>query len=85
MTEHLSPPTFDPADAAAAAARFAATAHPDVSYALIDSPVGTLRALVPPATFVGSSPVAGPIPDVGEHTETVLAEFGVRADVARVR
>jgi len=50
-----------------------------------DSPVGTLRALVPPATFVGSSPVAGPIPDVGEHTETVLAEFGVRADVARVR
>ena len=50
-----------------------------------DSPVGTLRALVPPATFVGSSPVAGPIPDVGEHTEAVLAEFGVRADVARVR
>ena len=27
MTEHLTPPTFDPADAAAAAARFAATAH----------------------------------------------------------
>ncbi|MEV5072688.1 CoA transferase [Microbacterium sp. LMI12-1-1.1] len=50
-----------------------------------DSPVGTLRALVPPATFVGSSPVAGPIPEVGEHTEAVLAEFGVRADVARVR
>ena len=50
-----------------------------------DSPVGTLRALVPPATFVGSSPVAGPIPGVGEHTEAVLAEFGVRADVARVR
>ena len=50
-----------------------------------DSPVGTLRALVPPATFVGSSPVTGPIPDVGEHTEAVLAEFGVRADVARVR
>ena len=44
MTEHLTPPTFDPADAAAAAARFSATAHPDVSYALIDSPVGTLVA-----------------------------------------
>ena len=44
MTEHLTPPTFDPADAAAAAARFSATAHADVSYALIDSPVGTLVA-----------------------------------------
>ena len=44
MTEHLTPPTFDPADAAAAAARFAATAHADVSYALVDSPLGTLVA-----------------------------------------
>lgn len=44
MTDHLSPPTFDPADVAAAAARFAATAPADVSYALVDSPVGTLLA-----------------------------------------
>lgn len=43
------------------------------------SPVGTLRALVPPATFVGSAPVMGPIPEVGEHTEAVLAEFGILA------
>jgi methylated-DNA-[protein]-cysteine S-methyltransferase len=41
MTE-LTPPTFDPADAAAAAARFAATAPADVAYALVDSPVGRL-------------------------------------------
>ena len=44
MTDRLAPPTFDPADAAAAAARFAATAQADVSYALVDSPVGTLVA-----------------------------------------
>ena len=44
MTDRLAPPTFDPAEAAAAAARFAATAEADVSYALVDSPVGTLVA-----------------------------------------
>jgi methylated-DNA-[protein]-cysteine S-methyltransferase len=44
MTDRLAPPQFDPADAAAAAARFAATAAADVSYALVDSPVGTLVA-----------------------------------------
>jgi len=44
MTDRLAPPEFDPAAAAAAAARFAATAAADVSYALVDSPVGTLVA-----------------------------------------
>jgi methylated-DNA-[protein]-cysteine S-methyltransferase len=45
MTEdRLAPPTFDPADAAAAAARFAAAAPADVHYALVDSPVGVLVA-----------------------------------------
>jgi methylated-DNA-[protein]-cysteine S-methyltransferase len=45
MTEdRLAPPTFDPADAAAAAMRFAASAPADVHFALVDSPVGTLVA-----------------------------------------
>ena len=44
MTDRLAPPVFDPAEAAAAAARFAATANADVSYARVDSPVGTLVA-----------------------------------------
>jgi methylated-DNA-[protein]-cysteine S-methyltransferase len=49
MTEdRLAPPTFDPADAAAAAARFAAGAPADVHYALVDSPVGTLVAASTP-------------------------------------
>jgi methylated-DNA-[protein]-cysteine S-methyltransferase len=49
MTEdRLAPPTFDPADAAAAAQRFAASAPADVHYALVDSPVGTLVAAATP-------------------------------------
>ena len=47
-TDRLAPPTFDPADAAAAAARFAAAAPADVSYALVDSPVGALVAAATP-------------------------------------
>jgi methylated-DNA-[protein]-cysteine S-methyltransferase len=48
MNDDLAPPTFDPADAAAAAARFAATAPADVTYALVDSPIGTLVAASTP-------------------------------------
>ncbi|WP_109471048.1 CaiB/BaiF CoA transferase family protein [Ornithinimicrobium cavernae] len=42
-----------------------------------DSPVGRLRALIPPATLQGSTPVMGPIPEVGEHTDQILAELGL--------
>jgi methylated-DNA-[protein]-cysteine S-methyltransferase len=42
MTDHLAPPTFDRADAAAAAARFAASAPADVRFAVVESPIGTL-------------------------------------------
>ena len=38
------------------------------------SPVGPLRALLPPATLGGTEPVMAPIPEVGEHTEQILAE-----------
>jgi itaconate CoA-transferase len=42
----------------------------------VGSPVGPLRALLPPATIDGIQPVMAPIPSVGEHTETILAEIG---------
>ena len=48
MNDRLAPPEFDPADAATAAARFAASAPADVSYALVDSPLGTLVAAATP-------------------------------------
>jgi methylated-DNA-[protein]-cysteine S-methyltransferase len=49
MTEdRLAPPTFDPADAEAAAMRFAASAPADVHYVRVDSPIGTLVAAATP-------------------------------------
>jgi itaconate CoA-transferase len=42
-----------------------------------DSPVGTLRGLIPPVTFAGSEPVMGRVPELGEHTDLVLAELGL--------
>jgi methylated-DNA-[protein]-cysteine S-methyltransferase len=53
MTENgLMAPAFDPADALAAAERFAATAAADVHYAEVDSPVGTLVAAATPRGLV---------------------------------
>jgi methylated-DNA-[protein]-cysteine S-methyltransferase len=48
----LRPPQIDPADAAAAAARFATLAEPDVAYAVVDSPIGALVAAVTPQGLV---------------------------------
>jgi itaconate CoA-transferase len=41
-----------------------------------DSPVGSLRGLLPPATLDGAEPIMAPIPEVGEHNEKLLAELG---------
>jgi crotonobetainyl-CoA:carnitine CoA-transferase CaiB-like acyl-CoA transferase len=43
-----------------------------------DSPVGSLRGLLPPATLDGAEPVMAPIPEIGEHNEKLLAELGYR-------
>ncbi|MHB1475259.1 MAG: CaiB/BaiF CoA transferase family protein [Dermatophilaceae bacterium] len=43
----------------------------------VDSPVGPITALVPPATLDGDEPVMGPIPAPGQHTEQILAELGL--------
>ena len=52
----------------------------------VGSPVGPLRALLPPATMDGAEPVMAPIPSVGEHTDKILAELGYSDDaVASLR
>jgi crotonobetainyl-CoA:carnitine CoA-transferase CaiB-like acyl-CoA transferase len=43
----------------------------------VDSPVGPIKALVPPATLDGEEPVMSPIPSPGQHTEQILAELGL--------
>jgi itaconate CoA-transferase len=48
----------------------------------VGSPVGPLRALLPPATMDSAEPVMAPIPSVGEHTAKILAELGYDADTA---
>ena len=42
----------------------------------VSSPVGPLRALIPPVTMQGVESFMGPISDVGEHTGAILAELG---------
>lgn len=46
----------------------------------IDSPVGELRALVPPVTLDSIEPVMGAVPALGQHTEAILKELGFDAD-----
>ena len=42
----------------------------------VGSPVGPLSALVPPVAMNDAEPVMAPIPEVGEHTDAILAELG---------
>ena len=48
----------------------------------VGTPAGPIRALVPPVTMEGVESVMGHIPEVGEHTDAILAEVGL--DPARV-
>ena len=41
----------------------------------VDSPAGPLRALLPPATMSGVEPTMAAVPEVGEHTDRILAEL----------
>ena len=43
----------------------------------IDSPVGRLRATMPPVDVDGVEPVMGGIPALGQHTQSILEELGI--------
>jgi len=47
----------------------------------VGSPAGPLHALLPPGLPTDTEPVMAPIPEVGEHTATILSELGYEADV----
>jgi itaconate CoA-transferase len=52
----------------------------------IDSPVGKLRALLPPVTFADTEAAMGAVPALGQHTDAVLAELGYApSDIAALR
>jgi itaconate CoA-transferase len=45
----------------------------------VDSPVGPVRALVPPVRMEDVEPNMGAIPSLGQHRESILAELGFDA------
>ena len=55
--------------------------HPQLSsrnrWRHVESPAGTLRALVPPFGFADLEPRMGSIPSLGEHTVAILKELGI--------
>ena len=52
----------------------------------VDSPAGPLRALLPPVTTYSYEAAMRPIPDVGEHTTTILEELGLQPlEIASLR
>jgi itaconate CoA-transferase len=57
--------------------------HPQLTardrWRTVASPVGPLRALVPPISLDGSEPVMGAVPALGEHTDAILGEIGYDA------
>jgi itaconate CoA-transferase len=59
-------------------------AHPQLEargrWSEVDSPVGPLRTLIPPATLDGDTPVMGRIPEPGEQTAAILAELGISGE-----
>ncbi len=55
-------------------------AHPQLEarrcWRELESSVGRLPALSPPPTIGGLTPRLGPIPDLGQHTDLILAQLG---------
>jgi itaconate CoA-transferase len=59
-------------------------AHPQLTardrWRTIDTPTGPIRALLPPPVISGYRPPMGPVPGLGQHTDSVLAELGIAND-----
>lgn len=46
----------------------------------VDTPNGEIQALKPPATISGIETVMKPVPALGEHTDEILKEFGIKQE-----
>jgi itaconate CoA-transferase len=55
------------------------TRHPQLRarhrWQTVGTPGGDIDALLPPVQLAGQTPVMGPVPALGEHTEAIRAEF----------
>jgi itaconate CoA-transferase len=50
--------------------------HPHLSRIAVATAAGSVRVPAPGAVFLGAPRTYGPVPAIGEHTASVLAEFG---------
>src|SRR5579875_230613 len=59
-------------------------AHPQLSardrWRQVDTPAGPIRALLPPPVISGYQPPMGAVPGLGQHTDSVLADFGLTTE-----
>jgi itaconate CoA-transferase len=59
--------------------------HPQLKFRdrwrAVDSPVGQLKALIPPVTSRDFDTVMNPVPAAGEHTDAILKEFGFSGQI----
>ena len=52
----------------------------------VSSPAGKIPALLPPGAMPDAAHVAGPVPALGAHTETILADLGYATEaIAKLR
>jgi itaconate CoA-transferase len=52
----------------------------------VDSPVGKIKAMLPPGVPESFEPRMGPIPGIGQHTDAILGELGYdAAEIAALR
>lgn len=58
--------------------------HPQLSardrWRQVDTPAGPIPALLPPPVIAGYQPAMGPVPGLGEHTDSILGELGLADD-----
>ena len=63
--------------------------HPQLEernrWQLVDSPAGPLRSLIPPVTSRETGFRMDPVPSIGQHTESILAELGMTAPGGQLR
>lgn len=59
-------------------------AHPQLAarnrWREVQTSRGPIQALLPPPVIAGYDPPMGEVPGLGQHTDSVLAEFGIGAD-----
>jgi len=49
--------------------------HPALRQVPVETPVGTIDVVAPPAQFVGADTSFGPVPSLGQHSDAIRAEF----------